>query len=139
MSDLVVSYASVPNLLIAWFPTVVERLSVPVSGRSISTDLPAGYKNLLPFVRVTRTGGPRALGIDRARARFETLASKYDDAETIANELDSLIEFDLNNFTDGIGRVMLTKTYAAPRAAAWDDEQVTRFIASYGITVGAQQ
>lgn len=137
--SFVVTYASLPNLLCAWFPTVNTRFSVAIGERSISTDLPATYKDVLPFIRVTRTGGPRQLGIDRATVRFETFALNYDDAETIANQLDSLVEFDLNSFSDGNGRVMLTETIAAPQWAAWDDQQVTRFLATYRITVGAQQ
>ena len=137
--SLVITYPSVPNLLCAWFPTVVGELSVTVDPLSISTDLPAVYKDVLPFVRVTRLSGPRHLGIDRALTRFETFVLTYDDAETIANELDSLIEFNLCSFTDGKGRVMLTESVAAPQFAAWDDQEVTRFLGTYRLTVGVQQ
>lgn len=137
--SLIITYPSIPNLLCAWFPTVAGELSVPVDVRSISTDLPPTYKDVLPFVRVTRLSGPRQLGIDRALVRFETFASTYDDAETVANELDSLIEFNLCSFTDGNGRVMLTESVAAPQWAPWDDQQVTRFLGTHRLTVGAQQ
>lgn len=137
--SLVITYPSIPNLLCAWFPTVAGELSVTVDPLSISTDLPPAYKDVLPFVRVARLSGPRQLGIDRALVRFETFASTYDDAETLANELDSLVEFDLNSFSDGKGRVMLTQSIAAPQWAPWDDQQVARFMGSYRLTVGAQQ
>lgn len=137
--SLVITYPSIPNLLCAWFPTVAGELSVPVDVRSISTDLPPTYKDSLPFFRITRLGGARQLGIDQARVRFETFALTYDDAETLANELDSLVEFDLNSFSDGKGRVMLTQSIAAPQWAPWDDQQVARFMGSYRLTVGAQQ
>lgn len=134
---LVVHYASVPNLLVSWFPAVVGEFSIPISGTAISTDLPDGYKDVLPFVRVSRTSGPRQNGFDLATVRLEVFALSYDDAETLANELDSLIEWNLHSYTDGLGSVLTTECISAPTWVPWDDDAVTRFMGIYRLHVAS--
>lgn len=134
---LPLTYPSVTNLLVAWWPTVVDRLTVKVRPTSISTALPPEYRKSLPFVRLRRAGGTRSLGLDYASMTVEVFALSYDDAETLANEFSSLVEWGLHGFSDGEGAVLTAETVNAPTQTPWDDQNVTRFIATYRITVGA--
>lgn len=134
---LVLHYPSVPNLLISWFPTVASNLSVGVDARSISTDLPASYEQFLPFIRVTRVGGGRALGFDNALVHAEFFGKSYDDVERLANEFDSLIEWNLHSYNDGVGSVLTTQVVSAATWMPWDDQGVTRFLSVYRIQTGA--
>lgn len=130
----VIGYPSVPNLIIAWVSSLTD-LPVTIPAHSVSTDLPSDYATHLPFVRVTRVGGARSLGKDLARVRIETFAAVYDDAETLANELDSRIEFDAVQFTNGEGRIYAASTNVPPAWTAWTDQEVTRFMGTYVVSV----
>ncbi len=129
------TYPSVPNLVITWVLGLGDLLPAPVES---STALPLAYEQHLPFVRVARIGGSKEYGIDRARVRLEVFASNYDTAESIALALETAIEWDLPNFTDGDGRVIETDLISGMDQTYWDDEGVTRFMGTSGVVVGAQ-
>lgn len=130
----VIGYPSVPNLLIAFIESLTG-LPVPLAAHGVSTDLPSNYTAMLPFVRVTRVGGARAYGKDLARIRLEVFAGTYDDAESIANALDSRMEFDSAQFSDGKGSIITASCNIAPAWTAWDDQTVTRFMGTYNVHV----
>lgn len=131
-----ITYASVTDLLANWHNDRGAEF-LGMSQYSLSTALPDKYKTRLPFIRVSRIGGPREYGIDRAQVRAEVLASSYGAAEALANKLDACVESGMNGFSDGIGRVMLTEVRQGAVFAPWDDPQVTRFMSTYLIQVGA--
>lgn len=131
-----ITYAPVVALLASWHE-VEGRALLGTPEYALSDELPENYKTALPFIRVTRIGGPREYGIDRALVRAEVFDAEKDTASTLANKLDAAVEARLLGYSDGVGRVILTEVRQGAVFAQWDDPQVARYMSLYLIQVGA--
>lgn len=114
----------IEELLVAWIPTVLP-------GVRVSTDIPPNLADVLPYIRVTRVGGPRRFNLTKPSVDVDTFAADRLTATNLANQLDDLLTYRLPTTFDGhvIG---VEGAYSGPAWRPYENGGVSRVGASYG-------
>jgi hypothetical protein len=110
---------------------LVELIPVLLPGPRVSTDIPANLAAVLPYIRVTRVGGPRRLNLTKPSVDIDVFAADRLTATNLANQLDDLLVYKLPTTYDGhvIG---LEGAYSGPSWRPYENGGVSRVGASYG-------
>lgn len=120
-------YVDPELLLIDWLPTVVTCQA--------ATDLPADLASQVPFVRITRIGGPDTdPGLDHPTVDVECFHSTRQQARDLAASVQYQLRFTLPGHQGTGGWVSRVSTVNGPAWRPYDDLTVRRYGATYQIS-----
>lgn len=114
----------IEELLVAFIPA-------HVLGVRVSTDIPGNLAGVLPYVRVTRVGGPRRLNLVKPSVDIDVFAADRLAATNLANQLDDVFAYTLPTVFDG-HVIALEGAYSGPSWRSYENGGVSRVGASYG-------
>lgn len=115
-------YADTEQLLIGWCPTAVTCRAVTEVPENLATVLAA-----MPVVRITRIGGPSAVGFDQPLIDFDCFGLDRPPAKQFAIALSSAVESRLAGYFNQYGTVNRADTISGPSWRPWENPNVRRF------------
>lgn len=113
---------------------VVDMLVDLVAGCDhIDTVTPADLQDVMPYIRVMRTGGPDDGFTDNAVVAIDTFAATRDASRTLAEAIRQRLTTPTTPVTSGVKFDWVT-TATGPNEVPWaDDQTVRRFAAVYHV------
>lgn len=119
-------YPDIEALLVAY---LADR-----TGERVVTDLPANLDDILPVIRVSRSGGADSdYKLDRSSVDVDVFAGNRVDAAALAGEVRDVLRIDLPNSVTPSGVVTGVVTSIAPTWLPDPNVTLRRFHASYEV------
>lgn len=118
---------SAERLLCAWLPD-------QLGGVRVSTEIPSNLADVLPIVRVRRTGGSRKASLTTASVDFDYFAATSTAVSELAEQVDDVLNYQLPVMVNGhvLG---FRGTYAGPQFRSYDNTFLAHMGAAYGLMV----
>lgn len=117
----------IEELLVAFIPVLLP-------GPRVSTDIPDNLAAVLPYIRVTRIGGPRDKVLAKPSVDIDVFADDRLTATTLAGQLEDAFTYQLPTLFDG-HIIALEGTYSGPSWRPYENPAVSRVGASYGFVL----
>lgn len=127
-------YPDVESMLVNYLPIYISP--TPRVGTTTPADPQSTYAWAANgFIKVRRVGGPRALGIDKARIVLEFYAPDEVSASTLGDAVCALFDGPILSLRTTDGAVIGAQTDSAPSWVPYDDVRVKRYQSHHTLVV----